>query len=293
MSVTWGDYGVGGGKPASSGVKLRVQEERQGARRGPAGDGWSESKFSPSTSVLRNNNQYMQQSDVGHPRCQTTRSAPGREAADGMGQFPQQPLRFHSRLPQIRRSALGVWIAGRGLWCLPAVGSQMPVISPQVPIVTRGRLTGSPPIRRLPRRGVVLRLDPGGHVVHGELEVLAEPVRARPEAAGAPVVDRRDKDAEVGRELAYIEQCRQAGLGRREGCWSAHAQQVRRASRAIREGPGATPSSRMPGPRGHPAGGVFDGFLMAGSNLTTQKPREPLGFRGLVVGLTGFEPATP
>lgn len=38
-----------------------------------------------------------------------------------MGQFPQQPFRFHSRLLQIRRSALGVWIAGRGLWCLPAL----------------------------------------------------------------------------------------------------------------------------------------------------------------------------
>jgi len=51
------------------------------------------------------------------------------------------------------------------------------------------RLIGSPPVRRPSRFGIVLLLDPEPHVGDGELQMLAESVRAWAETACAPVVD--------------------------------------------------------------------------------------------------------
>lgn len=52
--------------------------------------------------------------------------------------------------------------------------------------------------------------NPVPHVGDGELQVYAEAVRGRAEAAGAPVVDRRDGDAQIRGQLADIDQGLQA-----------------------------------------------------------------------------------
>jgi hypothetical protein len=59
--------------------------------------------------------------------------------------------------------------------------------------------------------GVALRFDPLGHVRDSELEVFAEAVRTGADAARAPVGNRRDRHAQVGRQFSDIEQRRQVG----------------------------------------------------------------------------------
>lgn len=48
--------------------------------------------------------------------------------------------------------------------------------------------------------------DPDAHIGDGELQVLAEAIRAGSEAAGSPVVDRRHRHAEMGSQFADVEQ---------------------------------------------------------------------------------------
>lgn len=108
-------------------------------------------------------------------------------------------------------------------------------------------------------------LDPDAHVGDGELQVLAEAVRTRPEAAGAPVVDRRDGHAQIGGELADVEQGLQTP-GVLCDAFGVHAEQVRR-----REPGTTTTNARLPERSGQerPPRGQKDGNVMTGSNLTT------------------------
>src|SRR5690606_32965347 len=69
-------------------------------------------------------------------------------------------------------------------------------IVPNVPMVRRGRLIVSPPVEWGVLSAVALLLDPDTYVGDGELQLFAEAVRGRAEAAGAPVVDRRNGDAQ-------------------------------------------------------------------------------------------------
>lgn len=69
----------------------------------------------------------------------------------------------------------------------------------------RGRLIGSP-ARLLGRVEFALLLDRAPHVGHCELQVLAEAVSPRPEAARAPAMNRPDRHAQVRRQLADVEQ---------------------------------------------------------------------------------------
>ena len=80
-------------------------------------------------------------------------------------------------------------------------------MSSNVPIIKRGRDISSPPIggTRLYRRFALLG-HPGPHVGDGELEVFAEPVCGRAFAVHAPVVDGRDRYAQVVRQLGDIYQ---------------------------------------------------------------------------------------
>jgi len=147
-------------------------------------------------------------------------------------------------------------------------------MSPKVPIVRRCRLIASPPVRG---KRVALLLDPDPHVGDGELQVLAESERAWAEAAGSPVVDRRDGHTQVGGELADVEQGLQPP---RVLCdaFGIHDGQVRRRE------PSVTASNLRLPERSDQKGllrGQKDGFVMTGSNLTYGKVQETLEFPGL------------
>ena len=132
-----------------------------------------------------------------------------------------------------------------------------------MPIVRRRRLIASPP-RELGRCRpggwcrVALGLDPLGHIRNGELEVLAETIGARADTARAPVVDRRDGHAEVGRQLADIEQRRQVWRWDRKRCWSGHADQVRSAAPGNQKHPQTTTSYRAQRAKKRSPAEVFD-----------------------------------
>src|SRR5690606_17714775 len=101
---------------------------------------------------------------------------------------------------------------------------------PNVPMVRRGRLIASPPVERGSLCAVALLLDPDTYVGDGELQVLAEAVRGRAEAACAPVVDRRDGDAQIRGQIADIDQGLQAPRGGL--CFGVHDEQVHGAHRS-------------------------------------------------------------
>ena len=112
--------------------------------------------------------------------------------------------------------------------------------------------------------------------------MLPEAIRARTETAGAPVVDRRYGHAQVGGELADVEQRLQApGVARRD-VFGVHTEQVRPAPT---DGPGATgtvaPLPEHGAPSG-PRGSQSDGFSMTGSHPPTEKVPETLEFPGLL-----------
>ena len=77
---------------------------------------------------------------------------------------------------------------------------------------------------------VALLLDPGTYVGDRELQVFAEAVRGRAEATGAPVVDRRDRDAQIRGQLADIDQGLQTPRGGL--CFGVHDEQVHGAHRS-------------------------------------------------------------
>jgi len=79
-------------------------------------------------------------------------------------------------------------------------GTFLMVMSPTVPMVSRGRGIRSPPVG-----GFALLGHPRPHVGDGELQVLAEPVGGRAFAVHPPVVDGGDGQAEVGRQLADVQ----------------------------------------------------------------------------------------
>lgn len=74
----------------------------------------------------------------------------------------------------------------------------------------------------------MLFFDPDAHIGDGELQVLAEAIRAGSEAAGSPVVDRRHRHAEMGSQFADVEQGLQAPGVVCRGVFGAHVEQARR-----------------------------------------------------------------
>src|SRR5690606_26560441 len=128
--------------------------------------------------------------------------------------------------------------------------------------------------------GVALLLDPDPHVRESELQMLPEAIRPRTEAPSAPVVDRRNGYAQIGGELADVEQRLQAPGVAGRAVFGVHTEQVRPAPT---HGSGATstvaPLPERDGPRG-PRGSQSDGFSMTGSHPPTEKVPETLEFPG-------------
>lgn len=91
-------------------------------------------------------------------------------------------------------------------------------------MVRRGRDMRSPPLER--RLGFALLPHPLARVGDGELQVLAEVVGARAQPAGAPVVDGRDGDAKVLRQLGDVDHGLEAEGQVLGGVVGFHAQQV-------------------------------------------------------------------
>lgn len=56
------------------------------------------------------------------------------------------------------------------------------------------------------RLGISLLLDPRPHVGERELEVLAETMGTRAGSASAPVVDGRDRQAQIGGQFVHVDQ---------------------------------------------------------------------------------------
>ena len=122
--------------------------------------------------------------------------------------------------------------------------------------------------------------DPAAHVRDGELQVLPEAIRTGSKTAGAPVVDRRDRHAEMGRQFADIEQGLQApGVVCRE-VFGAHVEQVRSTHPQRSGSTGAVAHLPEHSSCSQAQGGQKDGFVMTGSNLTNWKVPETLEFPG-------------
>lgn len=92
---------------------------------------------------------------------------------------------------------------------LIGVENPVPILFRKVP----PRLIVSPPLEWGSQSIVALLFDSDTHVGDGELQVFSEAVRGRAEAAGAPVVDRRDGDAQIRGQLADIDQGLQVPRG--------------------------------------------------------------------------------
>lgn len=102
-------------------------------------------------------------------------------------------------------------------------------LSPKVPMIRRCRLIESPPRWKGRRFEFALLLDPDPHVGERVLQMLAEAIRARSQAAGAPVVDRGDGNAQVvGRTRRRRAAAPGPGVARR-AVFGVHTEEVRRA----------------------------------------------------------------